>query len=111
MSVWTWVLAGLCAAAVVLALAPLVPMLRMALRLRARLAALQNARLFVSLQSLELQAKRLEAIAAQAEPLAGRANGALQQIRNAGSESGYQEMHGALRDAGAEITALFEALR
>lgn len=111
MSSGTWVLTGLCLAGLVLALASVVPVLRLALRLRSRVNALQHARLFTSLESLELQRKHLQHVAAQAAPLARRAQGAVAQLRASAHDSGYVQMRDALQTAGAEIDELIDTLR
>jgi len=111
MTVWTWVLIGLCAVSVLLVLASVVTVLRLALRLRSRINDLQNARLFTSLEALELQRKHLEHVAEEAAPLAQRAQAAVEQLRASVKDSGYPEMRDALQSAGAEITALAQALR
>lgn len=111
MSAWTWVLIGLCAAGVLLPLVPLAAVLRLMLRLRSRANDLQNARLFTSLESLQLQRARLESIAAQAAPLAERAQAAAQTIRASAATAAYPEMRESLRDAGADIAELIAALR
>ena len=111
MSLWTWVLVGLVAAGVLLPLFPAVACLRSALRLRSRVAALQQSRLVTSLESMQLQAARLEGIAAQAPPLAARARTAVETIRQAGAPSRWMPMRDALRDSGAEISQLAADLR
>lgn len=111
MTVWTWVLVGLCAAGVLMALASLVPVVRLALRLRSRVNDLQNARLFTSIESLELQRKHLEQVAEDAAPLVQRAQTAVEQLRASAKESGYPQVHDALQSAGAEIADLLAALR
>ena len=111
MSVWTWVLIGLCAAGAVLALVSAVPVIRLALRIRARARSLQSARLFMSVEALQLQGKRLQRTAAQAMPLAQRAQVAVQRIRAAAADPEYVRMREALESTGSPITALLEALR
>ena len=111
MYAWTWVLTGLCLAGVLLGLAYVIPVIRLALRLRARIENLQHSRLFTSAQALELQRKRLEHTAREAAPVAARAQKAIETIRTSPSAAGVDGMRDALRSAGAEITALSEALR
>lgn len=111
MSVWTWLLIGMCAAGVLLALASAVPVLRLALRIRTRVKNLQNARLLTSMEALQLQSKRLQHTAREAAPLAERAQVAVERIRASARDAGYVQMRDALQSAGAEITALLEALR
>lgn len=111
MSAWTWVLIGLCAAGVLLPVVPLVAVVRLALRLRARVNNLQNARLFASLESLQMQRAHLESIAAQAAPLAQRAQAAAQTLRTSAAAAAYPEMRESLRSAGAEISGLIEVLQ
>lgn len=110
MSLWTWVLTALCVAGVVLALAGAIPVLRLVFRLRSRVDELQRARLFTSLESLQLQTSRLQHLAGEAQPLLQRAQAAVAQIRNAPGDSGYPSMRDALGSAGAQIEALREAL-
>lgn len=111
MSIWTWVSIGLCAAGAVLPLVSAVIVLIRALRLRSRVNDLQQSRLFTSMQALELQRAHLEHVAAEALPLAQRAQTAVAQIRASVNESGYSHMRDALQSAGAEISALTQALR
>jgi biopolymer transport protein ExbB/TolQ len=111
MSVWTWVLIGLCALSVLLVLASIVPVVRLALRLRARVNNLKNARVLASAESLQLQAKRLQRIAGEAAPLADRARDALTRIRATADEADYPVMRDALESTGAEIDALIQTLR
>lgn len=111
MTAWTWVLIGLCAAGVLLAITSVIPVIRLALRLRSRINALQHARLFTSMEALQLQTKRLQHIAEQAAPLAQRAQAAIQKIRHGADDAGSVQMRDALQSAGAEITELLEALR
>lgn len=111
MSAWTWVLIGLCAAGVLLALAPAIPLVRLTLRVRSRVDELQRARLFTSLESLDVQGKHLEHLAREANSLAQRAQRAMAQIRASANESGYAQMQDALHSAGAEISQLLVALR
>lgn len=111
MSVWTWVLIGLCALGVILPLVPFLAVLRLALRLRSRLSDLQQARLFTSLESLKLQRAHLEATSARAAALAARAQAALTVIRGSAESSGYLQMRDAMQSAGSEIESLVETLR
>jgi hypothetical protein len=111
MSAWTWVLAGLCALSVLLVLASIIPVVRLALRLRSRVNTLKNARLFASAESLQLQTKRLQHVAREAAPLLQRAQAAVAQIRASAADSGYPVMRDALQSTGAEIDALLQALR
>jgi hypothetical protein len=108
---WTWVLTGLCLAGVLLGVAYVLPVIRLTLRLRTRVENLQHARLFTSMQALELQRKRLEHTARSAAPLATRSQAAVQSIRTSAATAGFGEMREALRSAGAEISLLFTTLR
>lgn len=111
MTVWTWVLVGLAAAGVLLPLVPMVAIVRSAMRLRSRVAALSQSRLITSLESLELQGARLESIAGQAPPLAARARSALRTIHEATAPARFAPMRDAVRSAGAEIAQLTSELR
>jgi hypothetical protein len=111
MSLWTWVLTGLCVVGVVVALVPVIPVLRLLLRLRSRVNEMQRSRLFSSMQLLELQRRHLQNIAREAAPLSQRAQRALRQLRAAPEDAGYVQVRDALHATGAEINALFEALR
>ena len=111
MTLWTWVLVGLCALAVILALVPVYSVVRLTRRLRSRVDALQQARLFASLESLNLQRARLESIAAKAAPLAVRAQAAVASLKSSTQSSGLPEMRDAMQSAGAEIDSLAETLR
>jgi hypothetical protein len=109
MYLWTWVLTGLCLAGMALALVYVIPVIRLMLRVRARVDNLQHARLFTSMQALELQRKRLEHIAREAAQPAARAQAAVETIRSA--TAGFGDMREALRSAGSEISQLFMTLR
>ncbi|HKU67198.1 MAG TPA: hypothetical protein VJP85_05430 [Candidatus Baltobacteraceae bacterium] len=111
MSAWTWVLIGLCAAGVLLAIASCVPVIRLVLRLRSRVQNLQNARLFTSAQALQLQGNRLEHIAGKAAPEAARAKAAVETIRAGAATAGVPEISDALSAAGAQISQLIATLR
>ena len=111
MSAWTWVLIGLCAAGVLLALAPVIPLLLLTLRVRSRVDELQRARLFTSLESLDVQGKHLEHVAQEADSLARRAQRAMEQLRASANESGYAQMQDALQATGEEISQLLVNLR
>lgn len=111
MSAWTWALVGLAAAGVLLPLFPAVAILRSALHLRSRVAALQQSRLITSLESMQLQAARLESIAAQAPPLLARAKAAAETIRQSAAASRWTPMRDALGSAGEEISRLSIELR
>lgn len=111
MSVWTWVLIGLCAAGAVLPLVSAIAVLRIALRLSRRVNELQHARLFTSLESLQLQSARLQSISEEAAPLAQRAQNAVQQIRTSLNDPAFLQIRDALQSSGAEIRALADSLR
>lgn len=111
MSVWTWVLIGLCAAGALLPLVSAIAVLRMALRLARRVDQLQHARLFTSIESLQLQSARLESIGKEAAPLAQRAQEAVQHIRSGLQDPAFIQMRNALQSSGAEIQSLVDSLR
>lgn len=111
MNVWTWVLVGLCVAGVLLAVIALVVVAVQALKLRARVRELQNSRLFVSMESLQLQSARLSRLSTQVEPLAQRARAAIATIQACGAESGMPQARAALQETGAQISALIDDLR
>lgn len=111
MTLWTWVLTGLCACGALLALGSLVSVLPLAARLRNRANDLQYARLFTALESLELQNARLQNLSEQIAPLTRRAQAAIATIRASASAAPYARMIGALQSAGAQIRDLFQALR
>jgi len=111
MYLWTWVLTGLCLAGVLAGLAYVIPVIRLALRLRARVENLQHARLFTSAQALDLQRKRLEHTAREAAPLIARAQTAVETIRASASTAGVNDMRDAMRSAGAEISQTLTTLR
>jgi hypothetical protein len=111
MSVWTWVLVGLCVVGALLAVAALVIVAVQALKLRARVRELQNSRLFMSLESLQLQSARLSRLSTQVQPLTQRAKAAVAQIQDCVEESGAPQARAALQQTGAEISALMDELR
>jgi hypothetical protein len=105
------VLVALCAAGVVLALAPIVPVIRGITRLRARLQELRVSPFFVTLQSMQLQANRLSHIAERAKPLAERGNASVNSIQSSLKASGIEEARESLEESGASISALIDDLR
>lgn len=111
MSLWTWVLIGLCAAGALLPLVSVILVLRPALRLRSRLNELRRSRLFTSLEAMQLQRAHLKNIAAQAAALSQRAQAAAGLIRQSAAQSGYAEMRNALGSAGVNISELVASLR
>lgn len=111
MSVWTWVLIGLGVAGALLAAVSVVAVALEALRVRARVRELQNSRLFMSLESMQIQSTRLSRTAAQMPPLVARAQAALAQIRTAGNQAAMPQARAALEQSGAEISTLLDALR
>jgi hypothetical protein len=111
MSVWTWVLIGLGVAGALLGTFSLAAVIREALRLRARVKALRNSRLFLAAQSMQIQTARLSHISAQAQPLVQRAQAAAAVIRASSEEARMPQAKAALRESGAEISALLEDLR
>jgi hypothetical protein len=111
MSVWTWVLLGLCVAGVLLALIALVVVAVQALKLRDRVRELQNSRLFMSMESLQLQSARLSRLSTQVEPLTQRARAAVATIQASVPESGMPQARAALQETGAQISALIDDLR
>ena len=111
MSDWTWVLLGLCVAGLLLPIVPAILVLRGVMRVRSRTNALKNSRLFTSLEALQLQSVRLQHVAAEAAPLAKRAQTAIETIRSSSAASGTAQARASLQYAGAEITGLLEDLR
>lgn len=111
MSVWTWVFIGCCAAGATLPLVSAIVVLRLASRIRARANELQNARLFTSLESLQLQSARLRNLSAQAAPLLQRARNAVERIRAGVQDPEYGQVRDALQSSGEQIRALFQTLR
>lgn len=111
MSAWLWVLVALSAAGVLLALASLIPVVTAALRLRAKLRDLQRRPLFLSLQSMQLQATRLTHTAAQAQPLIERGQAAIAAIGGSAAELQLPDAQRELRAVGAELQTLSGELR
>lgn len=111
MSVWTWVLVGLCVVGALLAVTSLAIVAVQALKLRARVRELQNSRLFMSLESLQLQSARLSRLSTQMDPLTQRARAAVAQMQASVAESGMPQARAALQETGAQISALLDDLR
>jgi hypothetical protein len=111
MSAGTWVLTGFLVAGVLLPLIGALAVLRLVLRVRSRIAQMRHARLFTSLESLQLQNARLQLLLRRAAALASRAQAATETLRASTAASGYPQIRQALQSAGAEISALFTALR
>lgn len=110
MTAWLWVLVALCAAGILLAVASLVPVIMAALRLRAKLRDLQRRPLFLSLQSMQLQASRLSHTAAQAQPLIRRGQVAIAAIRGSAGELQLPDAQRELRAVGSELQTLQDEL-
>jgi biopolymer transport protein ExbB/TolQ len=111
MNLWTWVLIGLCAAALILMIVSIVPVITRALRLRSRLKDLKNSRLFVSLQSLQLQANRFSNSGKKLQNLSTRTARAADCVRTAATLSGIEEVRASLHRSGSEVQTLLEDLR
>lgn len=111
MSVWAWVLVGLCVVGALLAVTSLVIVAAQALKLRARVRELQNSRLFMSLESLQLQSARLSRLSTQVQPLTRRAQAAVAEMQACVEESGMPQARAALQETGAQISALMDDLR
>jgi hypothetical protein len=112
MSVWTWVLVGLCVVGALLAVTSLSIVAVQALKLRARVRELQNSRLFMSLESLQLQSARLSRLSTQqVQPLTQRAQAAVSQMQACVQESGLPQARATLQETGAQISALLDELR
>lgn len=111
MSGWTWVLIGLGVAGVLLGAGSLVPVALEALKLRAHVRALSDSRLFMALQSMQIQMGRLSRLSAEAGPLVVRAQTAIASIRESAGEAAMPQVQSALNESGAEIAALAEDLR
>lgn len=111
MSPWTWVLIGLCVAGVLLALGSVVPVVLGALRVKKKIDAIKQRPLFLSIDSLRVQASHLSHSAAQIKPLADRTQSAIASIRRSARESGVAESRSALELTGAELHELYEELR
>lgn len=111
MSLWTWLLIGLCAAGILLAIGSTIPVILAALGLRAKLKSVQNQPLFNAAQSLSIEEAHLAKVAADARPLAQRAQAAVQSIRQSRADSRLPEARRALEDAGADLRDLYSDLR
>ena len=111
MSAWTWVLIGLCAVGVLLALGSIVPVVIAALQVRAKLKSIQERPLFSAAQSLPLQGAHLGKAAADAQPLVQRAQAAVESIRYSAAHSGLPESRRAMEAAGSELNDLYNDLR
>ena len=110
MSAWLWVLVGLSAAGVLLALASLVPVVTAALHLRNKLRDLQRRPLFLSMQSMQLQSNRLTHTAAQAQPLVARGQAAIASIRKSAGDLALPDAQRELHAVGAELHELSDEL-
>lgn len=111
MNLWTWLLIGLCAVGVLVAIGSVVAVIRSALRLRAKLKNLQSRPIFVAPQMLSIQAAHLGKVASDAQPLVQRAQAAVKSIRRSGTDSGLPEARRALEDAGEDLRELYSDLR
>jgi hypothetical protein len=110
MYVWMWALTGLCAAGALLALTSVLLLVRPALRIQGRLRNLRHARLFTSLESLEIQSARLEKLSREAAVLAERGQAAVTSIAQSANAPFHGEIAGSLRSSGEEISALLHEL-
>lgn len=111
MSPWTWLLVALCILGAALALASLVRVALVALRVRAKLTDLKRRPLFLSLESLRIQQARLSKIAADAAPIQQRALSAIASMKDSAGNSGLAESRAALEETGAQLRALYDDLR
>jgi|GEM_PF-2933974 len=111
MYLWTWVLTALCVAGLVLAIAPVFSVLALLKRVRSRAVDLRHARLFMSLESLQLQGTRLARLAQNAPDLGLRVRLALARIRSAREQSGYEQSRAAVFHAGDQVSALYTELQ
>ena len=104
-------LVGLCAAGVVLALLPVIPVIRAIVRLRNHTQELRVSPILVSLQSLQLKGNRLGQIAQRAQFLVDRGSAAVVSMQSSVETMGSDEVRASLQRTGAEISALTDDLR
>lgn len=81
MTVWLWILIGLCAAGVLLPAVALLQALVSALRLQKRFDVLRESSFVTKLESLQIQLDRLSRTSQAIEELKRRADAALEQMR------------------------------
>jgi hypothetical protein len=110
-SLWAWVLIGLSAAGVLLALVSVVPVIIAALRLRKRMTTLRSNSVFLSTLGLQIQMNHLTHAVQGARPISERARVALASIRRSANEAGVPQARAAMQQTGANITALIDDLR
>lgn len=111
MSAWTWVLVGLSAAGVVLAVSSVIAVVLQALRLRSKVAAVRTRPVFHSLESLQLQGSRLSRLAPTVQPLAQRAQVAISSIQESAQILSLPQARVSLERTGDDVRALIADLR
>jgi|GEM_PF-4678642 len=111
MSVGLWVLVGLSAAGMLLALVAVIAVVVQALRLRKHVRELKDSPLTVTLLGLRIQANHLSHALQRARPLTQRAGAAVGVIQNAAQEAGLPQARAAMQQTGAELSTLADDLR
>lgn len=111
MNLWVWVLIGLCAAGVIVALIPVFPVFSALKRLRHRVQEMRVSPIFVSLQSLQLKANRLSQVSQRAIPLVDRSNAAVASMKSSIETIGDEDARAAIEETGANLSALIDDLR
>lgn len=110
MSDWQWVLAGFCAAGLLLALVSSVRVLVVAIRLNRRVAALAESPFVTKLESLQIQVARLDRTADDVAELERRAKAAFESLRSTSETSGLSSLRDAWRDCAMQVRAIVAEL-
>ena len=111
MSLWAWVLAGLCAVAVALTIVSIVSVVIQGKRLSERLRTLQNSRLFLAVASLQMQGARLSRLGADVQPLAERLARVRESMTKSSRTLSLTQPREALCETGDELSSLIDVLR
>ena len=111
MTIWLWILIGLCAAGLLLFALGAILALLQGLRVAKRFSLLSESPVVTKLESLQLQAERLARTAAEAAALQERAAAAVSGIKNSFAMSGTSAARDAAVSAKEALRALVEDLR
>ena len=109
MSIWLWILIGLCAAGMLLPIIASLQTLILAVRLQKRLNALRESSFVTKLESLQIQLDRFSRTTDSIEELKRRAERAQQLIRTSLRDL-IDPIAGVVNSTRADLTALKEEL-
>lgn len=111
MNLYLWILVGLVAAGLILALIPLPGFIGALMRVKRHTEALRQSQLLLSAQSLAIQSQRFSKYPADAQALVKRASAAIESARISADELRLERARESLADTGEELRALGRDLR